>query len=100
MQKAPPPRDSSAVPLGTGLHRLEEIGVFIGSRQHDHADIRHLRRDQPGRGEPIHLRHIQVHQHDLWSMKPGKLNRLIPVPCLSQDLNPLRLEQASQSVSK
>ena len=62
--------------VGAGRQRAHDVLVGVERRQHD--DLRRIgeRGDRGGRGDAVHHRHAQVHQHDVDATSPYGLDGL------------------------
>ena len=76
------------------------MGVVVGGGEHDDLHLQPLGRDHPGGREAVHLRHREVHEHDLRTQAPGELDRLAAVAGFTHHFVTLRLEQAPEAVTE
>jgi len=51
------------VPVGPEADGVEHMVVSLGHGEHDDLDGRQLLADEPDRFNPVHHRHLDVHQH-------------------------------------
>ena len=63
------------VALSTGLEGAENVHIALVGRQHDHFCIRKLRSNGDERVEAIHLRHLNVHQRHIRTVRAELLDR-------------------------
>ncbi len=61
---------------GAGEHRPTEVVRLALDRHHHDRCGRDLGREQLGRRDPVHVGHVDVHQHDIRAQAPGHLERL------------------------
>jgi hypothetical protein len=74
---------------GSGADGLIDKLVRLERRQDDdlHAGQVVLGGDAPGGLEPVHVRHPDVHQHDVSPLPPGQRDSLRPVGGLTHDFH-------------
>ena len=75
-------------PARAGAQPGEHVVVAIERREDD--DPRRpgaARDDAPGRLDPVHARHLHVHEHDVWPGARDHLERLLAVGGLPDDLD-------------
>jgi hypothetical protein len=56
--------------------------------------------DEPSRGQPVELGHVEVHEHDIGAEPPCLLESFAPAAGFADDFDSARLEQAAQSTAK
>ena len=57
----------------------KNLNVALVGRQHDNFRIGKFSPNRYDRIEAVHLRHLQVHQRDVWTMSTELLDRLAAV---------------------
>jgi hypothetical protein len=62
-----------------------QVGDVVGGAEEYH-DVRVGRQYPAGRLDPAHLRHVDIHQHQLWAEGIYQLDRLEPVRSLAREL--------------
>ena len=67
------------VALSTGLEGAENVHIALVGRQHDDSCIRELRSNGDERVEAIHLRHLNVHQRHVRTVRAELLDRFATV---------------------
>ena len=72
-------RDLEQVALSTGLQGAQNVHIALVGRQHDHFCIRKLGSNGDERVEAIHLRHLNVHQRHIRTVRAELLDRFPPV---------------------
>jgi hypothetical protein len=65
--------------------RVEDVCVEAERRQDQDTGGRLVGDDPPGCFDPVHCRHADVHQHDLWPKAPRGLDRVLAVFRLADD---------------
>ena len=80
-------------PWAPALDRLEEVGLAVGDREHDDADVGQLRLDPPRGLETAHDRHRDVHQDDVGQQVSRQSQTLLAVARLSHDLEVLLADE-------
>lgn len=73
------------VAVGASPHGLEEVGLFVGHRQHDDACGGHPLADGLARLDPTAPGHPHVHEHDIGNRRFGAFYRGHPVIRLVDD---------------
>ena len=75
-------------PAGPGAQRVEDVLVGFEGRQDQHPDAGEVfvRGDGAGGCEAVHVRHPDVHQHDVGTGTSGQGDRLFARRRLSDDL--------------
>ncbi len=71
---------------------LEERSLAVG-REHEDARVRHAGRDLLGRLDSVHLRHAQVHDHDVGLAALGERDGCLAVGSLAHDADVRRAQQ-------
>ena len=72
---------------GTGPEGLEHVVVPLeGGEDDDPAPQGRLLADPSGGLQAVHLRHLDVHEHDIGLVLPGHDDGLLAVACLADDL--------------
>src|SRR6266540_403512 len=72
------------VPDGAGVGRLLDQVLVGEGREHQHRGTA-LLGDVPGGRDPVHLRHLDVHDHQVRAQITGELDRLLPVAGLAHN---------------
>src|SRR5262249_4842751 len=67
--------------------RLVDVLVQIKGRENEHAALDAAQQDAPGRLDPVHGRHTDVHQDDVREQPLRQLDRLAAVAGLADDLD-------------
>ena len=73
--------------LRAGLERAQRLHIAGIGGQHDDARLRELAADRNDRIEPAHLRHLQIHQRDVGTVRAKLLDGLAPVGGLGDHLH-------------
>jgi hypothetical protein len=88
------------VPGGAGdEHPADDLLVLV-SRERDDAQVGEIRLQQPGRLDPIHRRHPDVHQHDIGREQANEAERLHARAGLTDHLEVPRLEQRQERLTE
>ncbi len=74
------------VRLRARLQRPRDVFIGIVRRQYHDACLGVDVADPADRFDPFHLRHAQVHQHDVWTMEQKRLDGIAAVRRLGDDL--------------
>jgi hypothetical protein len=86
------------VAAGSGDDRVHHVRVLVRDGEDDHAGQRRLGGDVPGRLDPAHLRHVQIHDDDVRSCLPNEPYCLEAVGRLAEHLDArLLLEQVPEA---
>ena len=72
--------------MAPGLQRPGDVLVGVVGRQHDDARLRIDLANPPDRLDALHLRHPQVHQHDVGTVRAERLDGLAAVGGFGDDL--------------
>jgi hypothetical protein len=72
---------------GAGQHRPAEVVGFALDRHHHDRRARHLGRELLGRLDPVHVRHVDVHQDDVGLEGHRQLDRATPGFSQAHDLH-------------
>ena len=67
------------VALSPGLERTENVHIALVRRQHDHSCLGELRSNGDEGIEPVHFRHLNVHQRYVWTVRPELLDSVTTV---------------------
>src|SRR6185503_11769956 len=67
------------VALSAGLQGAKNMHIALVGRQHDHSCVRELGSDGDERVEAIHLRHLNIHQRHIRTVRAELLDRFATV---------------------
>ena len=70
-----------------GAQRLVDVLVDVERREDEHAALDAAQHNPPGRLDPVHAGHADVHQHDVREQPLGQLDGLGSVTGLGDDLD-------------
>jgi hypothetical protein len=88
------------VALGAALEGFEEVGVLGRGGEHDDLGLRARLEELRDRVEPAHLRHRQVHQHDVGLEPDGEVDGFAAVARLGQHLEPVGFEETAEALAE